>query len=148
MVKTAGIIGLTFASAAFAGYGKVPLAILPITTIGGLSALFYTRKRQKEMRQDLTEIMSLVPQQASGIVQHELSDFEKILNTGNLNFGTHDLDPRKHLSKYGASLFVGFLVPGLMPQQYLMMLTGDEVARLRIADQKAIDVISQNKPAP
>lgn len=146
-LRAAGIVALTFAATGFTAY-KYPLLTLPVSTLGSALAVHTTRKRQKEMRQNFSDIIGSVPEQASGIVRSELADFEKTLNTGKLKFSVDDLNPQKHMMKHGASLLTGLFVPALMPMQYLLMLTADEVIKLRQIDIKAKETANRNIPQP
>ena len=122
--------------------------LLGSTSASAFASLWFARRQQKSVRQEFEEIMNTVPSGASGIVRHELRDFEKAINTGKLNFGAHDVDPRKHYIKYAASVGVGLFMPAFMPAQYLLMLTMDENIKASQATVKAVNAIKANKPTP
>lgn len=142
-----GIVGLTFAAATVSVY-KEPALLLPTTVLSSAAAVVSVRRKQQEMRDNLKDIMETVPSTAQGIVYTELKDLDKALNTGKLEFGKKDLNLRQHSFKYMCSGIVGMVAPGFMPAQYMLMLAGDEMHRLRAVDQTATAIITRNTPKP
>lgn len=145
--RNMGLVGLTFAAASVALY-KDPDMVLPVSALAGAAALSQARGRQKHMRAEFEQIMEAVPQGFQGIVHTELREFEKALNNGKLNYGIKDIDPRKHGIKYVASMAVGIFTPAFIPAQYMLMLAGDEMQRLRAMDLRATEAINRNQPSP
>lgn len=146
-IQNIGIAVISFAAAGYSA-AKVPTIALPVSTLGGLGAVLMVRKSRKQMRSAFTEIVDAVPQQASGIVRHELRDLEKSINAGKLDFSFDDIDPRKNnnVFKYGLTIMTGLFIPAFMPLQYMVMLAGDDIAKLRETDRQGNEASKRNQP--
>lgn len=146
-IQNMGLVGLTFAAAAFSVL-KYPDTLFPVATLGGLASLTTARRQQKQMRTAFADLITTVPPSASGIIHAEMRELEKTLNHGKLDFSLNDIDPRKHKFKMVGSMAIGIFTPAFIPAQYMIMLSGEEMQRLKAVDAHATAAIKRNTPQP
>lgn len=124
---------------------SIPLIMTVPALLMGLT-LGATRKKQKEMQEGFEEIISLVPEQARGIVNNELDTMEKTLRSLTSEFTKKDISYQKRPEKMMASGILLLMFPPLGIPSYLYLLLKEDSDKTTNMIKQANEVIERNKP--